>query len=93
MNFSSEDTILAEKAQSKAKLEQKVPFDLSVQLTMQSSSDCKFVDVTFEDTIIKKKSALSQFSTLFAVNVIPGVKYFMRKELEDLRNLKIATKS
>lgn len=87
MNFSREDTLLAEKALSNVKLKQKVPFDLNVQLLMHSSEtiNYKHLELKFENIITKKKSALSQFSTMFALNVIPGLKYYLKKELDELK--------
>ena len=88
MNWSNEETVRAEAALSKTKLDSKIPFDLSIKLLMESSENLdqfKSVVLKFEDSLNKKKRSLSIFSTLFPVNINPGIKFYLNKYLESLK--------
>lgn len=84
MNFKSESTMDAEISLSKKMYEKHIPIELDVNLSISSKNNGKTVEIDMMDNkSADKKSALPSFGTFFAVNVIPALKFYLKKRLDE----------
>lgn len=87
INFKDEATLASDVKISTMMREKKIPLDLDAVVTITSKDEGKTVDIEMTDSVNRKKSALPNFGTYFAVNIQAALKYYL-KEAWDSEQLK-----
>ena len=84
INFTSIDTLAAEKLVTQQKLERNEPFALDLILTLQSLDQGMTIECNMADNLESKKSSLSTFGSYFAINILHAIKFYLKKKFEEV---------
>lgn len=84
MSFKDESTYESEIAISKKMSEKKVRIDLDIAMKISSNDNGKTVEMFMIDNEVQKKSGLLSFGNFFSVNIVPALKFYLKKTCEDI---------
>lgn len=86
INFKDEGTIKGEKTLSRKMAEKNIKLDLDVLMQIHSKDSGKTVEFEIYDENSAGKSALQNFGNYFSINILPALRFYLKKKLEGIKS-------
>lgn len=87
IGFKDEGAIKAEQELSRKMAEKKVPFELDALMIISSKDMGKTVEFEILDENSPGKSTLLNFGNYFSINILPALRYYLKKKLDNIGTL------